>query len=64
MLACVFGQEKGGCRMECVCSRMMGEGFEEDLNLIIKGQIRLLIPGHWELLSVYVQRRVKKLRLD
>lgn len=50
--------------MECVCPKMMGEDFVEDLNLIIKGQVRLLISGHWELLRVYVQRRVKKLRLE
>lgn len=36
-----------------------------ELHLIIKGQVRLLISGHWVvLLSVYVQRGVKRLRLD
>lgn len=56
----VFGQGEGGCRMEC--SRMMGEGFIEDTNLVVKGQVRLSICGHWELLNTYVQR-VKRLRL-
>lgn len=33
--------------------------------MAIKGQVRLLISGHWvEFVSVYVQGRVKRLRLD